>query len=210
MTATDTSTRRRLWVVGTLVLGAAALAFTLNRPSGDDLFLVTGYAMAAVWAGGALLSGPIPRSHGGAGRAAVIGAAIGAFLLGCCLLIAVLIADVPVLAEPADELLNHADGALLPVLLMTAANGVGEEMFFRGALFSALPRRSAIVVTTVLYALTTVGSGIVLLVLAAAMLVAVTAFLRPRTGRLAAPIATHLVWSLGMLLLLPHALAIGR
>jgi len=208
---TDASrTRRRLWVVVTLVLGAGALAFTLNRPTGDDLFLVTGYAMAAVWAGGALLSGPIPRSDAGAARAAVIGAAIGAFLLGSCLLVAVVIADVPVLAEPADQLLEHADGALLPVLLMTAANGIGEEMFFRGALHDALPRRLAWLVSTVAYTLTTIGSGVFLLVLAAAMLGGVTAFLRERTGGLAAPIATHLVWSLGMLLLLPHALATGR
>ncbi|MFS0886942.1 CPBP family intramembrane glutamic endopeptidase [Aeromicrobium sp. 179-A 4D2 NHS] len=210
MTVTEATGRRRGWVVVTLVVGAAALAFTLNRPTGDDLFLVTGYAMAAVWAGGALLSGPIPRSDAGAGRAALIGAAVGAVLLGACLVVAVLIADVPALAEPADELLEHADGALLPVLLMTAVNGVGEEMFFRGALHDSLPRRWAWLVSTAVYTLTTAGSGIALLVLAAAMLGGVTAFLRERTGGLAAPIATHLVWSLGMLLLLPHALAIGR
>lgn len=211
MSAVEVRTRRRVWVVATLVLGAATLAFTLNLQPGDDLFLVAGYAMAAVWAGGAALAGPIPRSCGPVGRAALVGAAIGAFLLGACLVVAVFIAGVPVLAEPADELLDHAQGGvLLPVLLMTAVNGIGEELFFRGALFDAVPRRAAVVVTTVVYTLTTIGSGVALLVVAAAMLGAVTALLRQRTGGLAAPIATHLVWSLGMLLLLPHALAIGR
>lgn len=210
MTVTEATTRRRVWVVATLLLGAAALAFTLSRPTGDDLFLVTGYAMAFVWAGGALLSGPIPRSDAGAGRAAIIGAVIGALLLGACLVVAVVIAEIPVLAEPADDLLHHADGALLPVVLMTAANGVGEEMFFRGALHDSLPRRWAWLVSTAVYTATTAGSGVLLLVVAAAMIGGVTAFLRERTGGLAAPVATHLVWSLGMLLLLPHALAIGR
>ena len=211
MSAVEVRTRRRVWVVATLVLGAATLAFTLNLQPGDDLFLVAGYAMAAVWAGGAALAGPIPRSRGPVARAALVGAAIGAFLLGACLVVAVLIAGVPALAEPAEELLDHAQGGvLLPVLLMTAVNGIGEELFFRGALFDAVPRRAAVVVTTVVYTLTTIGSGVALLVVAAAMLGAVTALLRQRTGGLAAPIATHLVWSLGMLLLLPHALAIGR
>src|SRR5690606_13412824 len=55
--------RRRGWVVATLVVGAALLAFTLGLEPGNDLFLVAGFAMAAVWAGGALLSGPMPVGH---------------------------------------------------------------------------------------------------------------------------------------------------
>src|SRR5690606_5517849 len=55
--------RRRGWVIATLVVGAALLAFTLGLEPGNDLFLVAGFAMAAVWAGGALLSGPMPPGH---------------------------------------------------------------------------------------------------------------------------------------------------
>lgn len=205
--------RRRGWVIATLVVGAALLAFTLGLEPGNDLFLVAGFAMAAVWAGGALLSGPMPSGNGdmSLARALALGTGVGAFLLGGCLVVALFVAEVPVLREPAEALLEHADGGtLLPVFVMTAVGGVGEEMFFRGALYDALPQRLAVVVTTVVYTLTTVGSAVFLLVVAAAMLGAVTAVLRQRTGGLAAPIATHLMWSLGMLLLLPHALATGR
>lgn len=203
--------RRRGVVIATLVVGAALLAFTLGLEAGNDLFFVAGFAMAAVWAGGALLSGPMPRGDLSWVRGLALGAGIGAVLLGGCLVVALLVAEVPMLREPTEELLEHADGGtLLPVLVLTAVTGIGEEMFFRGALYDAVPQRLALVVTTVAYTLTTIGSMVVLLVLAAAMLGTVTAVLRQRTGGLAAPVATHLTWSLGMLLLLPHALAIGR
>lgn len=203
--------RRRGWVVATLVLGAATLAFTLGLEPGNDLFLPAGFAVAAVWAGGALLSGPMPTGETPVPRALAIGAGVGAILLGSTLVVALFVAGVPALSEPAEELLNHADGGtLLPVFVLTAVSGISEEMFFRGALYDAVPRRLAVVVTTVVYMLTTIGSGVALLVLAAGMLGAVTAVMRQRTGGLAAPIATHLMWSLGMLLLLPHALATGR
>lgn len=208
---TQSDVRRRIWVAVTLVIGAVTLALTLRLEPGDDLFLVAGFALAAVWGGGALLAGPLPSGGMLTARALWIGAGIGALLLVSCLLVALFVATVPVLREPAEELLAHADGgALVPVVLLTFVNGIGEEMFFRGSLYDAVPRRAALTVTTVVYTLTTIGSGVVLLVLAAAMLGAVTALLRERTGGLVAPAATHLVWSIGMLLLLPTALATGR
>ena len=58
-------------------------------------------------------------------------------------------------------------------------------------------------VTTVLYALSAVGSGIWLLVLAAAALGLVTALQRRGGSGVAAAVITHLTWSVGMLVLLP-------
>ena len=46
--------------------------------------------------------------------------------------------------------------------------------------------------------------GVPLLVFAAAVLGAVTYFEAARTTRLYSPIAVHLTWSIGMLLILPN------
>jgi membrane protease YdiL (CAAX protease family) len=67
-----------------------------------------------------------------------------------------------------------------------------------------------VTLTTLLYALTTVGSGIPLLVLAATLIGLVTALQRRVTGGFLGPIITHVVWSTGMLLLLPPALELTR
>ena len=93
--------------------------------------------------------------------------------------------------------------------LQTAVNGVAEELYFRGALYAAVGRHHAVLVTTVVYALTTVGTGIPLLVLAAAALGLLTALQRRVTGGVLGPVITHLTWSLGMLFLLPPVLETG-
>lgn len=203
--------RRRGWVVATLVVGAVMLALTLRLEPGDDLFLIGGFALAAVWGGGALLAGPMPSSDVAVPRALGAGGGVGAVLLVASLVVALFVATVPFLREPAGDLLAHSGGsALVPVVVLTTVNGVGEEMFFRGSLYDAVPRRAAVVVTTGIYTLTTIGSGVALLVVAAAMLGLVTALLRRWTGGLVAPVAAHLVWSVGMLLFLPSALGTGR
>ena len=89
--------------------------------------------------------------------------------------------------------------------LLTAVNGVAEEMFFRGALFDPSSRRP-VVTTAVAYTLVTATSGIALLALAALLLGLLTGVQRRAGGGILAPVVTHLVWSLGMLTLLPSAL----
>ena len=43
-------------------------------------------------------------------------------------------------ASPVDQLLDHARFGSLPVVLaITFVNGVVEELYFRGALYAALP-----------------------------------------------------------------------
>ena len=65
-------------------------------------------------------------------------------------------------------------------------------------------------ISTLLYALTTVVSASVMLVLAVAVLGTLVGLQRRVTGGVLGPIITHLTWSLGMLFLLPHALEIAR
>jgi len=136
--------------------------------------------------------------------------ALGAILLAVFLLGGFVIAHVPPLRDPVTHLLDHARlGSLTLVAAITAVNGIAEELYFRGALYSAVGRRHAVLVTTVVYALTTVGSGIPLLVLAAALLGVLTGLQRRVTGGILGPMVTHLTWSLGMLLLLPLVLSSG-
>lgn len=202
----------RRWIVAvTFLVGVIALSFTLRLEPGDDLFFAATFVLALLWAGGAVLAGArYRRGRFGARWSLALGIASGATLLAASLAAALVVARIPALAEPADTLLDHASGgAFVPIFVLAAVNGIAEELFFRGALYDALPTRLAIPVTTAAYTLTTVGTGVALLVLAAACLGALTAVLRRHTGELLAPTAAHLTWSLGMLVLLPTALATG-
>jgi membrane protease YdiL (CAAX protease family) len=211
-----TRTRRRAVVGLTLVVGALVLAWALRIRPGDPLFYAATLALAAVWSAGAVLSGPLRlgRGHTRRGsapeRPVVQSLALGSLLLAVFLAGALVVARVPGLREPVDDLLDHARFGSLPVVLaITVLNGVAEELYFRGALFAALPRH-AVGLTTVLYALTTVGSGVPVLVIAAAFVGLVTALQRRVTGGILGPVITHITWSTGMLLLLPPVLDLVR
>ena len=133
--------------------------------------------------------------------------ALGLLLLALFLVGSVVVARIPFLREPVDDLLDYAQfGSLALVAVITAINGIAEELYFRGALYAGVGRRHAVLVTTVVYALVVATSGIPLLVLAAAVVGLVVGLQRRVTGGILGPIITHLTWSLGMLFLLPAAL----
>jgi membrane protease YdiL (CAAX protease family) len=208
--------RRRVVALLTLVVGAVVLGFALRIQPGDPMFYVATLGLAAVWTVGALVSGPLhlgrahTRSGGQDARPIVQSLALGGLLLALFLVGAVVVARIPVLRDPVQHLLDHARlGSLLLVAVLTAVNGVAEELYFRGALYSAVGRRHAVATTTVVYALTTAGAGIPLLVLAAGLLGLLTALQRRVTGGILGPVITHLTWSLGMLFLLPAVLSTG-
>ncbi|WP_256794101.1 CPBP family intramembrane glutamic endopeptidase [Terrabacter sp. Ter38] len=211
----DVFRRRQIVVALTFVVGTAVLAWALRITPGDPLFYVATLALAAVWLVGALLSGPLHAGMGHTRRGEKARPIVQSLVLGVLLLVlflvgALVVARIPVLREPVDQLLDHARfGAFTAVLAITFVNGVVEELYFRGALYAALPHHQ-VALTTLLYALTTVGSGIPLLVLAAAVIGLVTALQRRVTGGFLGPIITHVVWSTGMLLLLPPALELTR
>ena len=92
---------------------------------------------------------------------------------------------------------------------MLVVNGIGEELVFR----DVVPRQlrgmgqSAVqagVWSTLVYCLVTCVMGVPLLVFAAGVQGAVTYYESVKTGRLYSPIAAHLTWSIGMLLILPR------
>lgn len=204
--------RRRIVAALTLVAGASALAWSLAIKPGDPLFYPATLGVAAIWVVGAFASGPLhlgrARTRAGGSSFSVLQALIlGGALLAVFLAGAILVGRVEALRAPVDALLAHARFGSLPIVAaITAVNGIAEELFFRGALFAAIPRRWRVLGSTLLYALATVLTGVGLLVFAAAALGLLVGLQRRVTGGVLGPIVTHLTWSLGMLFALPWAL----
>ena len=207
--------RRRIVVVVTVLLGSVALGLALAIPPGDPRFYLASLGVAVLWVVGALASGPLHLGRGRtragtASRGVLQGFILGAMLLAVFLLGAFVIARIPLLRAPVDDLLDHARyGSLWLVAAVTIAGGVAEELFFRGAVFAAFSRRVNVLGSTLLYAASTLFSGVPLLTFAAACLGLLTAAQRRVTGGVAGPITSHLTWSLGMLLLLGPVLNSG-
>lgn len=204
--------RRRVVAVVTVVVGALVLGWSLRLEPGDNTFYLATILLALVWTVGALASGKLHlgRAHTRSGehsRAIVQSLVLGGALLGLFLLGALVVAQIPALRDPVQGLLDHARYGSLPLIAaITAVNGLAEELYFRGALYSAVGVKHPVLVTTVVYTLATAVTGIVLLALAAALLGVVTGLQRRVTGGILGPTLTHLTWSLGMLLLLPPVL----
>ena len=207
--------RRRVVVASTVLVGALALGATLAIAPGNPLFYVAAAGAAALWGVGALASGPLHLGRGrtrsgGASRGVLQGLILGAMLLGVFLAGAFVIARIPALRAPVDDLLDHARvGSVGVVAAITVVNVVAEELFFRGAAHAAFSPRWSVLGSTVLYTASTLFSGVPLLTFAAACVGLLTAAQRRVTGGVAGPIATHLTWSLGLLFLLGPVLALG-
>lgn len=205
--------RRRIVCALTLLIGGVVLGWALRIPPGDNLFYPATLTLAVVWAIGGFASGTLHlgRAHTRSGRddarPVVQSLALGGLLLALFLLGALVVAHIPLLRGPVDELLDHARVGSLPlVAAITAINGVAEEVFFRGGLYAAAGRRHGVLVTTTAYTIVTAASGIPLLVLAGLLLGLVTGLQRRVTGGILGPIITHLTWSMGMLFILPKLL----
>lgn len=203
--------RRQIVCALTLVVGAVLLGFGLNVRPGDPVFLLLTGALALVWTVGAVLAGPLRLGRawtrdGRLVRPLLQSLALGLLAAGVFCAGAVLVAQVPVLRQPVEAVLDHARYAALPVIVaITLVNGLAEELFFRGALYAAVTRRP-VLVTTGLYALVTAASGNLMLVFAAVVLGLLVGAQRRVTGGVLGPMVTHVTWSLSMLLVLPPLL----
>lgn len=200
--------RRRVIVCVVLVCGAALLGYSLSRRPGDETFYWLTLALAAVWTLGAYLSGPLHlgaiRWRGRNQRPVITGTAIGLLLGGFFLVGALIVREIPLVAEPITRVLRFTDfGPLLLIVVITVVNGVAEELFFRGALYTALGQFHPVAVSTILYVVAVSASGNPMLGFAAAILGTVCGLERRATGGVLAPMLTHLVWGLIMVLALP-------
>lgn len=200
-------TRRRIVVAIVVVIGGVLLGFSMTRRPGDASFFWLTLALAAVWTLGALASGPV---HLGFTRRPVLLGTFAGVLVGGAFVVGGLVArEISWARELVVRVLEFANyGPLWLAVLVTVINGVAEEVFFRGALYTALGTRYPGVISTVIYIIATMAAGNPMLGLAAAILGSVCAFERRVTGGVLAPILTHFVWGLVMVLALPPVFSI--
>ncbi|HEX2893859.1 MAG TPA: type II CAAX endopeptidase family protein [Marmoricola sp.] len=205
--------RRREVVAGTALAGAALLGASLStRPGSREFYLSTG-AVAGAWTLGGLLSGPLHlgwiENRDATLRRPVLtpvatGVAAFGFFYGCALVAR----RIPVLEKAISHVLAFADEGDDRLVLLTAlANGVGEEIFFRGALYTALDAAPGglqpVAASTAVYALATTTTRNPALVLAASVMGTLFSLQRRASGGLQAPLITHLTWSTLMVRFLP-------
>ena len=199
--------RRRVVVAITLVIGAAVLGFSLRRHPGESsvYWLIL---LAAVWTAGGFLSGPLHLGgicwRGRNQRPVITGTTVGLLLGGMFVLGGLITREIPAVSGLITRVLAFAHhGSFLLIVVITVINGVAEEIFFRGALYTALGRYHPVVISTVLYTCATLASGNPMLGFAAIVLGTVCALERRASGGVLAPVLTHFVWGLVMVLALP-------
>jgi len=200
--------RRRVVVGVVLVLGAVLLGISLNQNPGDPAFYWLTLGLAAVWAIGARLSGPLHLGHlrfrTRSRRPVLTGTFIGLLVGGAFIVGGLVARQIPPVRDYIVQVLEFANyGPLLLVVFITVVNGVAEEMFFRGALYSALGSFQPVLVSTLVYVVAVSAAGNPMLGFAGLILGYVCAYERRMTGGVLAPMLTHFFWGLVMVLALP-------
>jgi membrane protease YdiL (CAAX protease family) len=200
--------RRRIIVAITLVAGAVVLGLSLRSRPGEVSFYYLTLALAAVWSGGALVSGPLHLGginwRGRNQRPVITGTTIGLLVGGVFVVGGLIAREIPIVAELITHILQFAyQGSFPLIVLITLVNGLAEEMFFRGALYTALGRHSPVAISTVLWVGVTLASGNLMLAFAAIILGTVCGLERRASGGILAPMLTHFFWGLIMVLVLP-------
>jgi membrane protease YdiL (CAAX protease family) len=200
--------RRRLVAAVVVLVGAGVLGWSLRLEPGGNTFYVAAIVLAGVWAAGAFLSGRLHlgRISGGGEvfvRPVLAPIGLGLLMVGVFVLGALVVREIDPLADYVSSVLEYADeGSLTVLAIITFFNGIAEELFFRGAMYAAIPHHP-VLWTTLAYVVATLATGNVMLGFAAILLGTVCGLERRASGGVLAPILTHITWSLSMLFLLP-------
>jgi membrane protease YdiL (CAAX protease family) len=206
--------RRQIVSAVVVVIGAVVLGYSLRIQDNPTRFNLFALLLALVWAVGAFASGPLHLGRIGqpaepdrsAPRPVLPPILVGIGLALVFVAGAFIIREIPWLDDQVKSVLRHAqEGSMALLLLVTVVNGIAEELFFRGAMYAALPRHQ-VAWTTLAYTVATLATGNVMLGFAAIVLGAIVGLQRRATGGILAPILTHLVWSVSMLYVLPAIL----
>ena len=199
--------RRSRTVVVTLLVGTVLLAATLRAPSGSIAFFVIGFLVGGTWIAGSLISEPIPLEAIPSSR---LGLMLQGLLLGGVAFSAFLVAyllgrHLPLISSALHSVLTKADsGPVALVLAVALLNGLGEELFFRGALFDALGSHNPVASSLVVYVAVTATTGNIALIVAAIVMGIIFTLQRARSGGILASTLTHLSWSALMVLAFPR------
>jgi membrane protease YdiL (CAAX protease family) len=204
----DAFRRRQRVVAATGVVGSVVLNRTFKQRPDSRAFYLHTAAAAATWVAGGLSSG---RLHLGRQqvrreltRPVLAPAATGAAAFAGLYAAGVVAKRIPFLEGHVQRVLTFAEqGDLLPVYVTTLGNGLAEEVFFRGAVYAAVPEPHQVAVTTAAYTLATVQTKNPALVLAAAAMGTLFALQRRASGGIQAPMITHVTWSALVLRFLP-------
>lgn len=202
--------RRQLVTIGFVLVGAVVLGFTLRTDPGSQQFYLLTLVLAAVWTVGAFASGPLHLGRiargDGLRRPVLSPILLGAMLVGVFAAGALVIREIsfadPLVSQIRSVLRYTQETPTALLVVVTALNGVAEELFFRGAAYAAVTRHP-VSVTSIAYTVATLATGNVMLGFAAVLLGLVVGLQRRASGGILAPILTHLTWSLSMLFLLP-------
>jgi uncharacterized protein len=207
--------RRRRVTAATAVAGAGLLGVSLSRRPDSPEFYGLTLAVAGTWLAGGLASGPL---HLGFLRSAdqrlrrpvVVPVLTGCGAFGAFYGAALVARRVPVLDRAITKVLRYADEGSAPLVLTTTlANGLAEEVFFRGALYAAVGSERPVLTSTAVYGLATTATRNPALVLASLAMGLLFGLQRRASGGIQAPVLTHLTWSALMLRFLPPLFA-GR
>ena len=199
-----TQRRRQVIVAGCAVIGGVLTGLALNTPDTNVRFFVLTFALAGVWIVGALLSGPLHLGRWQGRRDLVRPTLLGVAAFLVFLAGDFIVRPVPYLHRQIDYIINHAGGnTVVLAVLVAVVNGLGEELFFRGAVYSAFGPRKPLFAATIVYIAVIACAGNPILLLAGVIMGTLFALERRATRGILASTVTHVVWSLLMIALLP-------
>ena len=211
---TDAAFRRRRRVTaGVSVAGAGLLGVSLSQKPASPEFYGLTLAVAGTWLAGGVASGPLHlgRMRSPADtleRPVLVPVTFGVAAFGVFYAVALVVRKVPVIGPAITRVLRYAHQGSKPLVLTTTlANGIAEEVFFRGALYAAVGADNPVLKSTAVYALATTATRNPALVLASIAMGLMLGLQRRSTGGIQAPVLTHLTWSVLMLRFLPPLFA---
>jgi len=193
--------RRRIGVLLVALVAAGALTRAVyEAPEGSARIPVLALVLTAVFVGGSVLSGGMPRAATRRRKHPVVGPVLtGVLLFAVVAVLGEVSRLVPPVRDVVEATYERADLGFL-VLALTCLAGAAEEVFYRGALFERLP--FPVVTATLAHVAATLPAWNVALTAAAALLGVVCGLSRRVRGGWFAPAVTHVTWTLLVVTLL--------